>query len=265
MPIYDQSYRPYRGAFSSHAMRWWTITRTGVLHHLRSRKFLVFVTLTFIPPIVFGFMIYAAHQFPEQSLVKVNAELFRRLMEIQMLWFIVLGIYPGTGLIANDLKWNAIQLYLSKPSPGSTTWWEARDPGDVPPRCDAPAGAPPVHPGAGFSSDLKFLSSYWWLPWAGGLLGDGDAGVGLIVLGLSSLSKNSRYVGIMLIALTLFSGGFANFLRAVFGQDSLIVLSPIDDLKQISYLFFGGVSEDGSHVIGAVIVLALLAGAGRCS
>src|SRR5262245_41619624 len=115
MPIYDQSYRPYRGIFSSHAMRWWTITRTGVLSVLSGRKFLVTLTLTFIPPIVHGFMIYFANQYPEQSLVRVDAEFFRRLMEIQSIWFLVLGIYPGTGLISNDLRWNAIQLYLSKP------------------------------------------------------------------------------------------------------------------------------------------------------
>src|SRR5882724_3989136 len=115
MPIYDQSYRPYRGSFSSHATRWLTIARTGLIQFLKRRPFLVFITLTFIPPIVCGFIIYFAHRFPEQTLTKIDAEFFRRLMEIQTVWFLLLGIYPGAGLISNDLRWNAIQLYLSKP------------------------------------------------------------------------------------------------------------------------------------------------------
>ena len=260
MPIYDQSYRPYRGIFSSHTTRWWTITRTGVLHFLKGRKFLVFLTLTFIPPIVQGFMIYGAHQFPEQKLVTVDAEFFRRMLEIQTVWFLVLGIYPGTGLISNDLKGNAIQLYLSKPLT----------------RIDYVAGKFAILatfllgvtfvPGIllfflelGFSSDTKFIMSYWWLPlsFAGYALCAATAW-GLIVLALSSMSKNSRYVGIMLISLSFFSSGMAQFMRGIFNRDGIIVISGTDSLKLLTYLFFGGVSEYGDHSFGAGVALILM-------
>jgi ABC-type transport system involved in multi-copper enzyme maturation permease subunit len=263
MPIYDQSYRPYRGAFSSHATRWWTIARTGVLHFLKRRLFLVFITLTFIPPIVQGFMIYGAHQFPDQTLVKVDAEFFRRMMEIQTAWFLILGIYPGTGLISNDLKWNAIQLYLSKPLTkvdyvlGKFATMAAFLLGVT------------LVPGLllfllelGFSSDSKFLISYWWIPLAvAGYSAAAAISWGLIVLALSSMSKNSRYVGTLLVSFAFFTSGFAQFARGIFNHDGVIVISALDSLKLLSYLFFGGKSEYGDHTLGAALALILMSAA----
>jgi len=263
MPIYDQSYRPYRGAFSSHAMRWWTIARSGLVHFLKGRKFLVFITLTFVPPIIHGFLIYFTHQFPEQAMVKVDAEFFRRFLEIQTVWFIFLGIYPGSGLISNDLKGNAIQLYLSKPLT----------------RVDYVTGKFGVLasfllgvtfvPGlllfaleVSFSSDLRFVSAYWWIPFSLAAYSAFAAVVWtLVVLALSSMSKNSRYVGILLLTLSLLSSGFAQFMRGVFNRDGVIVISCLDSLKILSYAFFGGTSEYGDHRFGAAVMLLLMAAA----
>lgn len=263
MPIYDQSYRPYRGTFSSHATRWWTITRTGVLHFLKRRLFLVFITLTFMPPIVHGFLIYAVHQFPEQTLVKVDAEFFRRLMEIQTVWFLVLGLYPGTGLISNDLKGNAIQLYLSKPLTRADYVL-----GKFATLATFLVGVTFV-PGLllfflelGFSSDTKFLTSYWWIPLSlAGYAASAAIAWGLITLALSSMSKNSRYVGILFLSLAFFSSGFAQFMRGIFNRDGVIVISGVDSLKLLTYLFFGGVSEYGDHTSGAAVALLLMSAA----
>jgi hypothetical protein len=263
MPIYDQSYRPYRGTFSSHAMRWWTITRTGVLHVLSGRKFLVFLTLTFINPIVHGFMIYFANQYPEQSLVAVDAEFFRRLLEIQSIWFLLLGIYPGTGLISNDLRWNAIQLYLSKPlTKVDYVLGKFAILGTFLMGTTFVPGLLLFFLQIGFSSDLKWLTTYWWIPFA--LAGWSLVATicwSLIVLALSSMSRNSRYVGIMLVALAFASSGFANFTRGIFNHEGMIIVSGLDDLKIITYLFFGGNSEYGDQTFGALMMLAILAAA----
>jgi len=260
MPIYDQSYRPYRGHLSSHAMRWWTITRTGLLHLFSRKLFLVLCTMTFFYPVVAGFQIYFVHQFPEQNFVTVNAEFFRMMLEIQLLWFVVLGIYPGTGLISNDLKWNAIQLYLSKPLT----------------RVDYVVGKLAIIgilllgvslvPGLllfalqlGFSSDLKFLASFWWIPFS--VIGFSIAAAfawGMIILALSSLSKNSRLVGILLIALVFASGGGALIFWGITDVEGVIVLSILDQLKQLSYLFFGGSGAFGNHGFLAAFVLVFV-------
>jgi len=263
MPIYDQSYRPYRGLFSSHATRWWTIARTGVFQFLRRRLFLVFITLTFMPPIVQGFMIYATHQFPDQTLVKVDAEFFRRMMEIQTVWFLLLGIYPGTGLISNDLKSNAIQLYLSKPLTKVDYVL-----GKFATLATFLLGVTLV-PGIllfllelGFSSDSKFLMAYWWIPLAlAGYAACAAISWGLIVLALSSMSRNSRYVGTLLVSFAFFTSGFAQFARGVFNRDGVIVISALDSLKLLSYVFFGGTSEYGNHAFGAAVTLLLMSAA----
>ena len=90
MPIYDPSYRPYRGVLSSHAWRWWTITRAGVQQLLTKRIFLVLLTITFFVPVAFGVRIWIAHQFPEQKLFTVDADFFELLMKVQLIWFLVL-------------------------------------------------------------------------------------------------------------------------------------------------------------------------------
>jgi ABC-2 type transport system permease protein len=265
VPIYDQSYRPYRGSFSPHTWRWWTIARTGVTHLLARRWFLIFaLAITFGPVLVFGSIIWANHQFPQQRLMPTDAEFFRKLMEFQAwAWFLILGLFPGSGLISNDFKGNAIQLYLSKPLT----------------RLDYVAGkfavlaafflGATLLPGlllffleVGFSSDLGFVSTYWWIPFA--MIGYSvftTVTWGLFVLGLSSLSRSARFVGILLIGLTFLSSGFALALRGILNNSALIVLSLRGNLSMLSYLFFGGESDFGDHAVGAGVVLLLMAAA----
>ncbi len=258
MPIYDQSYRPYRGALSSHALRWWTITRSGIQQLLAKRVFLVMLTLSFFPPVVFGFQIWFSHQFPDQQFVKVDNTLFRNLMEIQLMWFLILGIYPGTGLIANDLRWNAIQLYLSKPLT----------------KLDYVAGKLAILatfllgvtlvPGLllfalelGFSSDFAFLAAYWWIPFA--VIGYSliaSVSWAMIVLAFSSLSKSSRFVGVMLFAMIVLSTVFGNFYAAITRQGGTVTVSVVEELKMLTYVFFGGTSESGEHGLLAAVMLA---------
>ncbi len=257
MPIYDQSYRPYRGLLSSHALRWWTITRSGIQQLLAKRIFLVMLTLTFFPPVVFGFQIWFSHQFPDQQFVKIDNTLFRNLMEIQLFWFLILGIYPGTGLIANDLRWNAIQLYLSKPLT----------------KIDYVVGKLAILVTfllgvtlvpclllfaleLGLSSDFAFLAAYWWIPFA--VIGYSliaSVSWAMIVLALSSLSKSSRFVGVMLFAMIVLSTVFGAFYATITRQTGVITVSVVEELKMLTYVFFGGTSDSGEHGLLAVVML----------
>lgn len=257
MPIYDLSYRPYRGPLSSHALRWWTITHSGIQQLLSRRVFLVVLTMTFFPPVVFGFQIWFSHQFPDQQFVAVDNGLFRLVMEVQLFWFLILGIYPGTGLIANDLRWNAIQLYLSKPLT----------------KLDYVAGKLAILatfllgvtliPGLllfalelGFSSDITFLATYWWIPFSVvGYSVVASFSWSMIVLALSSLSKSSRFVGVMLFALVVLSTVFGAFYATITRQSGAVNVSVIEELKMLTYVFFGGTSESGEHGLLAFIML----------
>lgn len=258
MPIYDQSYRPYNGTLSSHSMRWWTITRTGILQLLTKRIFLILLTITFFPTVVFGFQIWFTHQFPDQQLITVNAAFFRLVMEIQLVWFIVLGIFPGTGLIANDLKWNAIQLYLSKPLTRIDYVV-----GKLAILCTFLLGVTLV-PGLllfalelGFSSDFSFIAKYWWVPLSiTGYSVLASFGWGMVVLALSSLSKSSRFVGVMLFGLVLLGSGFGVFFAEISGYTGAVVISVVEQLKLLTYFFFGGEGDFQRHDLLAFLALA---------
>src|SRR5215475_11991411 len=116
MPIYDQSYRPYRGTLSPHTWRWTTIAKAGLAHYLSRKAFLVFLFVGFIPAIARGAIIWFAHQTTAAAtLTTIDGSWFRNFLETQGQFMMLVCIWPGAVLIARDLRTNAIQLYLSKP------------------------------------------------------------------------------------------------------------------------------------------------------
>lgn len=261
MPIYDQSYRPYRGELSSHALRWWTITRSGLQQLLAKRVFLILLTITFFPTVVFGFQIWFTHQFPEQQILTVDSGFFRTVMQAQLLWFLVLAIYPGSGLISNDLRWNAIQLYLSKPL--RKLDYVA---GKLAIICTFFLGVTLV-PGLvlfalelAFSSDLQFLMGHWWIPFS--VLGFSLVAsfcAGMVVLALSSLSKSSRFVGVMTIGVVFLGWPFAGFL-SIFTSSAAWNLAIAEDMWLLPSIFFGGAGDHGDHKLLSLIMLAIFTG-----
>ena len=58
---------------------------------------------------------YVAANFPQASMLAPTAETFRQFLEQQGVFIFFITIFTGAGLIANDLRANALQIYLSKP------------------------------------------------------------------------------------------------------------------------------------------------------
>ena len=124
MPIHTQDYRHWDGTLQpKNCKRWWIIAKTE-LKLLAQRKIVRLIVA--IPPVIYilvhailiymfnylddvpfpfdeigeGFFqkfIFSAHPFPSVFLIAL------------------IVIFGGSGLIANDLKYNALSLYLSKP------------------------------------------------------------------------------------------------------------------------------------------------------
>src|SRR5262245_14162397 len=115
MPIYDQTYRPYRGSLAPHTWRWWTIAKAGLSYYLSRRLYLIFIFVSLIHPIVRGVLIWVSHRFSTTPVAEIDPSFFRNFLFIQGLFLVLACIWPGATLIAQDLKTNAIQLYLSKP------------------------------------------------------------------------------------------------------------------------------------------------------
>lgn len=115
MPIHDQGYRHYLGHKEAVGRGWMVITLAGIRSMLRRRAFLGLLLFAWVPFIVRSVQIYAAANFPSASFLAVTPRTFRDFLEYQAAFVFFVTIYVGAGLIANDRRANALQIYLSKP------------------------------------------------------------------------------------------------------------------------------------------------------
>ena len=115
MPIHDQSYRRYRGERAPEGRAWTVIATAGIKTMLAKRKFLGLLLIAWLPFIVRAVQMYIAANFPQASMLAPTSETFRQFLEQQGVFTFFITIFTGAGLIANDLRANALQIYLSKP------------------------------------------------------------------------------------------------------------------------------------------------------
>ena len=240
MPIHDQGYRRYAGRRAPHGRTWWVIARAGITSVLRQRRFLGLLLFAWSPFIVRAVQIYVAANFPQASFLGASAETFREFLDQQSIFVFFVTIYVGAGLIANDRRANALQIYLSKPLT----------------RVEYVTGK--------LVTLLVFLIGVTWLPamlllllqimFAGSLtfvrsnlfLFPAITLFSLIqvlvsafsMLALSSLSKSSRFVGVMYAGIIFFTAAMYNALRAMTGSSSLAWISPEDSLQIIANAIF---------------------------
>jgi ABC-type transport system involved in multi-copper enzyme maturation permease subunit len=115
MPIHDQSYRRYGGGKARPGQAWLVIARAGIREMLLKRTFLGLLLFAWFPFIVRAVQIYVTANYPQVAMFAPTAETFRQFLEQQDFFVFVVTIYVGAGLIANDRRANALQIYLSKP------------------------------------------------------------------------------------------------------------------------------------------------------
>ena len=116
MPIYEQVYRKYAARASLRNVRFWPITREALRLILVKRAFVALLILAWIPFVVRVIQIYVVTRFPEANRVlPVDGRLFGEYLNQQIVFTVLLSIFGGAGLIANDLRTGAILVYLSRP------------------------------------------------------------------------------------------------------------------------------------------------------
>lgn len=268
MPIYDLGYRHWTGGWTSHPYRWWAITRRGIRLLATNKRFIVLMVLSGIPFLVRSVMIYASTLSSRQiSFLRVDGHFFEDFLSQQMQFFVLLiAIFAGAGLISNDLKANALQIYLSKPIT----------------RRDYLIGKlgvllfflalPTLVPGlllfvlaVLFKSDVGFLKEFYWIP-ASILLYSLAIMISfaMLMLAFSSLSKSSRFAGINFIAAFFFSHILYGVLSAVLRTTGVAWVSFRNNLTQVGDLAFGYAPRYLSPGWVSVIILAGLACGGAC-
>jgi ABC-2 type transport system permease protein len=241
MPIHDQGYRRYAGTRAAVGRGWAVITRNGVRALFSKRAFVGLLLLAWSPFIVRAVQIYVASNFVQAaSVLGVKAETFREFLEQQNPFVFFVTIYVGAGLIANDRRANALQVYLSKPLT----------------RAEYVAGKLAIL--------FLFLTGVTFLPaimllfvqimFAGSFTFVREnlfllpaitlfsliqvLLASMTMLALSSMSKSSRFVGIMYAGLMFFTSALFNAVRGITGSHVLAWLSPIAALEQLGDIIF---------------------------
>src|SRR5919106_288155 len=115
MPIHDQGYRRYGGTRAPRGRGWIVITRAGLRTMIAKRAFLGLLLVAWFPFFVRAVQIYAATNLPQAAFLAPTPETFRQFLDQQQIFVFVITVYVGAGLIANDRRANALQIYLSKP------------------------------------------------------------------------------------------------------------------------------------------------------
>jgi ABC-2 type transport system permease protein len=261
VPIHDQSYRRYKGARESARSAWTVIASSGIVHLIRKRSFIGLLIFAWIPFIVRAVQIYISANFPQAAILAMKPETFRQFFEQQGLFVFFVTIWVGAGLIANDRKANALQIYLSKPLT----------------RAEYIAGKMAVL--------VTFLLLVTWLPGIlllvlqvlfAGSFAFLTANIYLLpaitlfsliqvivasftMLALSSLSNSSRFVAVMYTGAVLFTEAMFNVLRGITGTSSMSWLSFPASLSQIGDLIFRvPLRYDTPVAVSALVLVALI-------
>ncbi|MBP1637135.1 MAG: ABC-type transport system involved in multi-copper enzyme maturation, permease component [Acidobacteria bacterium] len=241
MPIHDQSYRRYGGDRAPEGRAWTVIAAAGIKTMLAKRKFLGLLLVAWLPFIVRAVQMYVAANFPQASMLAPSAETFRQFLEQQGVFTFFITIFTGAGLIANDLRANALQIYLSKPLG----------------RFEYIAGKFGV---LGF-----FLLLVTWLP-ATMLLVIQATGIETIVLcmvmlALSSLSKSARFVGIMYAGVVFFTHALYGVVVVVTRTTTFSWMSLQGNLLHLGDLVFRLPPRYDTPAWATIVALAAIVGA----
>jgi len=250
MTIREKGYFHWDGVLRERKMPWWPITRLGIKLAFKKKYFKFIYFGSFVPALVFLMGIYISERIEDfrymvkgsAKILEVNPAYFKTYFAGDFLLFmmVLILVVSGAGLISDDLKYNSLQLYFSRPL-------EKRD---------YLTGKAAIIffflllltlvPGflfiifkLLFSGSFRFITSYPWLP------------VSIIVysllvtvffclyaLLLSSLSKNRRYVSILIFAAYLFSDILFGFFYGNFKKPGFALLSLKANLQQLGAFIF---------------------------
>ena len=117
MPIHRERYRRREGGIVP-GRAWMVIAANGLRALARKRAFLFLMILGWMPVVVRGVQIWAAANVPgvaDMSVLAVSPRMFRDFLNQQEPLVFFITVYAGSGLIADDVRAKALQLYLSRP------------------------------------------------------------------------------------------------------------------------------------------------------
>jgi ABC-type transport system involved in multi-copper enzyme maturation permease subunit len=263
MPIHDQGYRRYGGTRSAAGRGWQVIAGSGIRSIISKRAFIALMLFAWAQFVVRAVQIYVSANFQQAAFLAPKGETFREFLDAQGVFVFFVTIWVGAGLIANDRRANALQLYLSKPLSAAeyvagklailfvflicVTW--------------APAmGLLLVQ--AIFSGSFTFIRNNAYLLPAITLFSVVQVLLAsTTMLALSSLSKSSRFVGVMYAGLMFFTAALFQALRGITGSSAFAWISPTGALEQLGDVIFRlDPRYELSPAVAALAIGVLIAG-----
>jgi len=228
VPIHDQGYRRYQGTRVPVGRAWWTMARMHLITAFKRRWFLMVLFAGWIQFFVSAVLIVAPVLFPQLSgFTSTTPQTFRDFLSRQQFFVFIITIVLG-GLIADDRRANALQLYLSKP----LTRVEYII-GKAAPLLILILGVTLV-PALCllllqiiFSGSISFLANNLFVLPAITLASLARALLStFMILALSSLSKSRRFVAVMYAGIIFFTSSMHQVLRQITGSRGWAAISP---------------------------------------
>jgi ABC-2 type transport system permease protein len=116
MPIYEQSYRRYEARAPLTRLRFWPITRAALERLARQRVLLLLLGVAWLPLVLRIAQIAIVSRIQEAArLAPADVRLFGDFFGWQVWFAIVLSVFGGAGLVAEDLRTGGMLVYLSRP------------------------------------------------------------------------------------------------------------------------------------------------------
>jgi len=262
MPIHDQGYRRYGGG-KARGQGWLVIARSGIRNVIGKRIFLGLLLFAWIPFFVRTVVqIYAPANIPQAGFLAIKAETFRDFLDQQGIFVYFITVYVGAGLIANDRRANALQIYLSKPLTRAeyvfgklavlmaflllVTW--------------VPAMLL-LFVQIAFAGNFAFVRANFYLfPAITVFAFIQVVLVAATMLALSSLSNSSRYVGILYTAVLFFTQAIYGVVYAVTRSTAMSWISVSANLAQLGDVIFRLPPKyDTPWIVSLAVVVMLVA------
>jgi ABC-type transport system involved in multi-copper enzyme maturation permease subunit len=250
MTIREKGYYHWDGTLKPRRWSWWPVTRLGIRLAFKKKRFKFLYFGAFIPALIFLVGIYVSERIEDfrymirgsSQILEVNPAFFKTYFTSDFLLFmmVMIMVVGGAGLIADDLRYNSLQLYFSRPLE----------------KKDYLVGKASVlvffllsltlFPGLIFvafkllfSGSFRFLTSFPWL-----LLS--IIAYSILVTGffcmytllLSSVSRNRNYVSILIFAVYLVSDILFGFFYGNFKNPTFALLSLKANLQQVGAFLF---------------------------
>jgi ABC-2 type transport system permease protein len=244
MPIFDQGYQHWSGKLSGHGWRWLAITRHGVRVGMKNRFVRYLLYSSWVPALALVTMLSLWGLLERRSNLITTFVQFMEFLQPGMvadpqhfridvwrlsygyflkteLWFsMIMILLIGPSLISQDLRFNALPLYFSRPLRRMDYF--AGKMGVI----VAFVGLVMIVPsivayifGLLFSLDITIIRDTFGILLSSILYGlIITLSAGLLILALSALSRSSRYVALFWLGIWFVSGITASILQDVNSQ-----------------------------------------------